>query len=76
MLKFIPILVASILLASASGAHPGHSGAGQGLGLVHYLSDPLHLSWAFIVLFGGLAGALAHYRHRSLLRLRSRQRES
>jgi hypothetical protein len=35
--------IGSILTPIAASAHPGHAGS-TGVGLVHYVSDPLHIA--------------------------------
>lgn len=51
------------LVASAAAAHPGHGGGSTGL--LHYLSEPVHVGFAIALAFSvGLLGrALGPRRH-------------
>jgi hypothetical protein len=55
------IAVLALLLPAVAHGHPGH-GSGDPWGIVHHLSEPLHLAGAVAVAV--LLGVLFHLRHR------------
>jgi hypothetical protein len=54
---------ATLVIASAAAAHPGHGLAGGSAQWLHYLTDPLHVAPPVLV---GLAVALVWQRRRAL----------
>jgi len=66
MLKQAIMVIAILLLASTSAAHPGHGDAGEGFSLAHYWAEPIHALGALGVLMivVALAYAVRHVKRR------------
>jgi len=65
--RVVPVLV-MLLVAASAAAHPGHGDPGA-RGVLHYLSEPIHLSEPIYVL-GALAVAFAVISGAGMLRRR------
>jgi hydrogenase/urease accessory protein HupE len=63
VLKFTLIVLSTLLATVTAQAHPGHGQPGEAFGLVHHLTEPIHVFAPAVVVL--LVGAL--------LRLRSRR---
>ena len=63
MIKPVLIVIASLLLAQAAGAHPGHGEPGEGFTLTHHLTEPIHLLATLATLLLVVA-AVKTWRHR------------
>ena len=66
MYKLAPIFV-SLFGAVAAAAHPGH-GVGDGTGLAHHLTDPLHVLGLAVGLLAAAAGVRLLRRRRASVR--------
>ena len=53
--RAVPILV-MLLVAASAAAHPGHGDPGA-QGVLHYLSEPIHVLGALVVAFVVISGA-------------------
>ncbi|MBU0740754.1 hypothetical protein KKG45_06750 [bacterium] len=49
MRSFSLSFLATFLMASGAGAHPGHGEPGHGFSLVHYLTEPVHVFSALVL---------------------------
>jgi len=64
----LALVLAALLGSVAASAHPGH-GVGDGTSLLHYLTSPLHVGRAMLVLTA-LAGLSMLQRRKATARLR------
>jgi hydrogenase/urease accessory protein HupE len=63
--------VGLVAFASSALAHPGHGDPGNDFGLVHYLTEPMHIAVGFGLLIGLLL--LTKLVRRSISRIRKRK---
>jgi len=55
--RIVSIVVSSTCLAGAAFAHPGHGRPGEGFGLAHHLSEPLHVAGIVLAVAAALVAA-------------------
>lgn len=68
MSKLVLSIATIFLVSSSAGAHPGHGEPGQGLSLVHHLTEPVHVLAALVSVLFVLAAVRAVRKRRVAVR--------
>jgi hypothetical protein len=74
MLRIALVLLFAVVVPSVVAAHPGHGDSGDGFGLAHYLTEPVHVFFAVALIVALVGGSAFFARRRSVRSVRSPRR--